>query len=135
MLAKRIDLGSKPLGLWIAETDLVKGRLVKLENDKVVYATKDDEAMGFCTLRIDTVEGGEIQDHDTIEKGKRPVIYTLDKHDVWLTTECDGIDALKIGDKLTCGAEGKLAKGEGMFEVVEITKAADVPAVGVRVLK
>lgn len=137
MLAKRIDLGSKPLGLWDSEVELEKGRLVKLENQKVVYATSDQDAMGFCTLRIETNEGGELTDHNTILKGKKPVIYTLDKNDIWLTTECDGIEELKIGDKVTCGAEGKLKKAEGdaLFEVTEITKAAGVPAVGVRVLK
>lgn len=142
MLAKRFDQGSQPQGLWNAQTDLEKGRLVKLVKGKddpkakeVVYATTDDEAMGFCTLRIDDNVGSEILDNNTIPAGKKPVIYTLHKHNVWLTTEVDGAEEMELGTKLTCGAEGKLVAGDGIFEVVEVTKAAGVPAIGVRIIK
>lgn len=142
MLSKRIDLGSKPIGLYNAKAELAKGRLVKFEGQQVVYATNDDEAVGFCTLRIDTQYGG-VLDHDVIPAGKKVVVYTLDKEDIWLTTECEGIDKLKVGDKVKCGSEGKLKKDEGgpeegagaRFEVVEISRCADKPAVGVRVLR
>ena len=132
MLQKRIDLGSIPFGLYKAKDDLVKGRLVKFNHEKaeVEYATSDDDAVGFATLYIDTPEGAT-KDHDTIKKGARTVVYTLVKNNVWATTEVDGIDTLKAGDKLKASADGKLAKGEGKFVVVSTGHLANIPAVDV----
>lgn len=143
MLAKRTDLGSIPFGLGIAKQDLVKGRVVKLDTktNEVDYATKDDEAFGFCTYRIEVPEGGDVKDHDTIPEGKRPVVYTLVNGNIWLTTEVEGIDQLKKGDVLTVGAEGKLKKGtaaEGeapLFTVNEVENVGSYPAVSVLIQK
>lgn len=136
MLQKRIDLGSIPFGLYKTKDEMVKGRLVKFnqKDELLEYATKDDEANAFVTLRIETNAGGDIKDHDKIAKGVRAVAYTLVKDNVWSTTEVDGIDALKVGDKLTCGAEGKLAKGEGKFVVTDVTHFGSFPAVDVMYL-
>lgn len=136
MLQKRIDLGSIPFGLYKTKDEMVKGRLVKFnQKDQLLeYATKDDEANAFVTLRIETNAGGDIADHDKIAKGVRAVAYTLVKDNIWSTTEVDGIDALKVGDKLTCGAEGKLAKGEGKFVVTDVTHFGSFPAVDVMYL-
>lgn len=142
MLAKRTDLGSIPFGLGTAKQDLVKGRLVKYDpvTGEVDYATTADEAYGFCTLRIDTNEGGDIADHDVIPKGKKPVVYTLVNGNIWLTTEVDGIDTLKKGDGLVPDAEGKLKKGDAgeakvKFFVNEVENAGSYPAVSVLVRK
>lgn len=136
MLQKRIDLGSIPFGLYKTKDEMVKGRLVKFnqKDELLEYATKDDEANAFITLRIETNAGGDIADHDKIAKGVRAVAYTLVKDNIWSTTEVDGIDALKVGDKLTCGAEGKLAKGEGKFVVTDVTHFGSFPAVDVMYL-
>ena len=136
MLQKRIDLGSIPFGLYKTKDEMVKGRLVKFnqKDELLEYATKDDEANAFVTLRIETNAGGDIADHDKIAKGVRAVAYTLVKDNIWSTTEVDGIDALKVGDKLTCGAEGKLAKGEGKFVVTDVTHFGSFPAVDVMYL-
>lgn len=136
MLQKRIDLGSIPFGLYKTKDEMVKGRLVKFnqKDELLEYATKDDEANAFVTLRIETNAGGDIADHDKIAKGVRAVAYTLVKDNIWSTTEVTGIDALKVGDKLTCGAEGKLAKGEGKFVVTDVTHFGSFPAVDVMYL-
>lgn len=136
MLQKRIDLGSIPFGLYKTKDEMVKGRLVKFnqKDELLEYATKDDEANAFVTLRIETNAGGDIADHDKIAKGVRAVAYTLVKDNIWSTTEVDGIDALQVGDKLTCGAEGKLAKGEGKFVVTDVTHFGSFPAVDVMYL-
>lgn len=136
MLQKRIDLGSIPFGLYKTKDEMVKGRLVKFnqKDELLEYATKDDEANAFITLRIETNAGGDIADHDKIAKGVRAVAYTLVKDNIWSTTEVDGIDALKVGDTLTCGAEGKLAKGEGKFVVTDVTHFGSFPAVDVMYL-
>lgn len=136
MLQKRIDLGSIPFGLYKTKDEMVKGRLVKFnQKDGVLeYATSDAEANAFVTLRIETDAGGDVKDHDKIAKDVRAVAYTLVKDNIWSTTEVDGIDSLNIGDKLTCGADGKLAKGEGKFVVTDVTHFGSFPAVDVMYL-
>lgn len=136
MLQKRIDLGSIPFGLYETKDEMVKGRLVKLnQKDRLLeYATSDAEANAFITLRIEDNTGGDIADHDKIKKGVKAVAYTLVKDNIWGTTEVEGIDALKVGDKLTCGADGKLAKGEGKFVVTDLTHFGSFPAVDVMYL-
>ena len=136
MLQKRIDLGSIPFGLYKTKDEMVKGRLVKFNHKDglLEYATKDDEATAFVTLRIDTRDGGDIADHDKIAKDKKAVAYTLVKDNIWSTTEVEGIDAAQVGDKLTCGADGKLAKGEGKFVVTDKTHFGSFPAVDVMYL-
>ena len=88
MLQKRIDLGSIPFGLYKTKDEMVKGRLVKFnqKDELLEYATKDDEANAFITLRIETNAGGDIADHDKIAKGVRAVAYTLVKDNIWSTT-------------------------------------------------
>ncbi|MBU5669651.1 hypothetical protein KQI68_07330 [Peptoniphilus sp. MSJ-1] len=136
MLSKRIDLGSIPFGLYKTKDEMVKGRLVKFnqKDGLLEYATSDDEANAFVTLRIETNAGGDIKDHDKIKKDTRAVAHTLVKDNVWATTEVEGIDALKVGDKLTCGADGKLSKGEGKFVVTDISHFGSTPAVDVMYL-
>lgn len=136
MLQKRIDLGSIPFGLYKTKDEMVKGRLVKFNHKDglLEYATKDDEATAFVTLRIDTRDGGDIADHDKIAKDKKAVAYTLVKDNIWSTTEVEGIDTVQVGDKLTCGANGKLAKGEGKFVVTDKTHFGSFPAVDVMYL-
>jgi len=136
MLQKRIDLGSIPFGLYETKDEMVKGRLVKFnQKDRLLeYATSDAEANAFITLRIEDNTGGDIADHDKIKKGVKAVAYTLVKDNIWGTTEVEGIDALKVGDKLTCGADGKLAKGEGKFVVTDLTHFGSFPAVDVMYL-
>lgn len=136
MLQKRIDLGSIPFGLYKTKDEMVKGRLVKFNHKDglLEYATKDDEATAFVTLRIETNAGGDIKDHDKIAKDKKAVAYTLVKDNIWSTTEVEGIDTLQVGDKLTCGADGKLAKGEGKFIVTDKTHFGSFPAVDVMYL-
>lgn len=136
MLQKRIDLGSIPFGLYKTKDEMVKGRLVKFnqKDELLEYATSDAEANAFVTLRIEDNAGGDIADHDIIKKDVRAVAYTLVKDNIWGTTEVDGIDALKVGDKLTCGADGKLAKGEGKFVVTDVTHFGSFPAVDVMYL-
>ncbi len=136
MLQKRIDLGSIPFGLYETKDEMVKGRLVKFnQKDRLLeYATSDAEVNAFITLRIEDNTGGDIADHDKIKKGVKAVAYTLVKDNIWGTTEVEGIDALKVGDKLTCGADGKLAKGEGKFVVTDLTHFGSFPAVDVMYL-
>lgn len=136
MLQKRIDLGSIPFGLYKTKDEMVKGRLVKFnqKDGLLEYATSDAEANAFVTLRIEDNTGGDIADHDKIKKEVRAVAYTLVKDNVWGTTEVEGIDAVKVGDKLTCGADGKLKKGEGKFVVTDVTHFGSFPAVDVMYL-
>lgn len=136
MLQKRIDLGSIPFGLYKTKDEMVKGRLVKFnqKDETLEYATSDADANAFVTLRIETNAGGDIADHDKIAKGKKAVAYTLVKDNIWGTTEVEGIDTVKVGDKLTCGADGKLKKGEGKFVVTDITHFGSFPAVDVMYL-
>lgn len=136
MLQKRIDLGSIPFGLYKTKDEMVKGRLVKLnqKDETLEYATSDADANAFVTLRIETNAGGDITDHDKIAKGKKAVAYTLVKDNIWGTTEVEGIDTVKVGDKLTCGADGKLKKGEGKFAVTDVTHFGSFPAVDVMYL-
>lgn len=96
MLQKRIDLGSQPFGLAIAGEDIVKGSavIVKTVNGELhaLLPKTEEEAKsvkGFATFRIETIEGGD-KDHDVIKKGKRLVIYTLVKDNMWATTEFVG---------------------------------------------
>lgn len=136
MLQKRIDLGSIPFGLYKTKDEMVKGRLVKFnqKDETLEYATSDADANAFVTLRIKTNAGGDIADHDKIAKGKKAVAYTLVKDNIWGTTEVEGIDTIKVGDKLTCGADGKLKKGEGKFVVTDVTHFGSFPAVDVMYL-
>lgn len=136
MLQKRIDLGSIPFGLYKTKDEMVKGRLVKFnqKDETLEYATSDVDANAFVTLRIETNAGGDIADHDKIAKGKKAVAYTLVKDNIWGTTEVEGIDTVKVGDKLTCGADGKLKKGEGKFVVTDVTHFGSFPAVDVMYL-
>ena len=136
MLQKRIDSGSIPFGLYKTKDEMVKGRLVKFnQKDQLLeYATSDAEANAFVTLRIEDNAGGDIADHDKIKKEVRAVAYTLVKDNIWGTTEVEGIDTVKVGDKLTCGAEGKLKKGEGKFVVTDVTHFGSFPAVDVMYL-
>lgn len=136
MLQKRIDLGSIPFGLYKTKDEMVKGRLVKFnqKDETLEYATSDADANAFVTLRIETNAGGDIADHDKIAKGKKAVAYTLVKDNIWGTTEVEGIDTIKVGDKLTCGADGKLKKGEGKFVVTDVTHFGSFPAVDVMYL-
>lgn len=136
MLQKRIDLGSIPFGLYKTKDEMVKGRLVKFnqKDETLEYATSDADANAFVTLRIETNAGGDIADHDKIAKGKKAVAYTLVKDNIWGTTEVDGIATLAIGDKLTCGTDGKLKKGDGKFVVTDITHFGSFPAVDVMYL-
>jgi len=136
MLQKRIDLGSIPFGLYKTKDEMVKGRLVKFnqKDETLEYATSDTDANAFVTLRIETNAGGDIADHDKIAKGKKAVAYTLVKDNIWGTTEVEGIDTVKVGDKLTCGADGKLKKGEGKFVVTDVTHFGSFPAVDVMYL-
>lgn len=136
MLQKRIDLGSIPFGLYKTKDEMVKGRLVKFnqKDETLEYATSDADANAFVTLRIETNAGGDIADHDKIAKDKKAVAYTLVKDNIWGTTEVEGIDTVKVGDKLTCGADGKLKKGEGKFVVTDVTHFGSFPAVDVMYL-
>lgn len=136
MLQKRIDLGSIPFGLYKTKDEMIKGRLVKFnqKDETLEYATSDADANAFVTLRIETNAGGDIADHDKIAKGKKAVAYTLVKDNIWGTTEVEGIDTVKVGDKLTCGADGKLKKGEGKFVVTDVTHFGSFPAVDVMYL-
>ena len=123
MLQKRIDLGSIPFGLYKTKDEMVKGRLVKFnqKDGLLEYATSDAEANAFVTLRIEDNAGGDIADHDKIKKDVRAVAYTLVKDNIWGTTEVESIETVKVGDKLTCGTDGKLKKGEGKFVVTDVT--------------
>lgn len=136
MLQKRIDLGSIPFGLYKTKDEMVKGRLVKFnqKDELLEYATSDDDANAFVTLRIEDNAGGDIADHDKIKKDVRAVAYTLVKDNIWGTTEVEGIDSVAVGDKLTCGADGKLKKGEGKFVVTDVTHFGSFPAVDVMYL-
>lgn len=93
MLQKRIDLGSQPFGLAIAGEDIVKGSAVVLKTEEGVLkayapvtAEEADAVMGFATFRIEEV-GGNDKDFDVIKAGKRLVIYTLNKNNMWATTQ------------------------------------------------
>lgn len=136
MLQKRIDLGSIPFGLYKTKDEMVKGRLVKFnqKDGLLEYATSDEDANAFVTLRIEDNTGGDIADHDKIKKDVRAVAYTLVKDNVWGTTEVEGIETVKVGDKLTCGTDGKLKKGEGKFVVTDVTHFGSFPAVDVMYL-
>lgn len=136
MLQKRIDLGSIPFGLYKTKDEMVKGRLVKFnqKDELLEYATSDAEANAFITLRIEDNAGGDIADHDKIKKDVRAVAYTLVKDNIWGTTEVEGIETVKVGDKLTCGTDGKLKKGEGKFVVTDVTHFGSFPAVDVMYL-
>lgn len=109
MLQKRIDLGSQPFGLAIAGEDIVKGSavVVKLTDGewKAFLPTSEAEAnsvKGFATFRIE--ENGKADtEFDIIKSGKRLVIYTLVKDNMWGTTEFTG--TIADGTKLVVGYE------------------------------
>lgn len=142
MLVKRIDSGSIPVGLYEAGEDLVKGRAVVLKNGKVFLPSSADDLknlMGFVTLVIDEAGGGDIANHDTIKDGKKCVVYSLIKNNIWGTTEFSG--TLKNGDMLTVDYttnKGKLVKviGEGtaLFQVFEMGVAGSYAMADVLVL-
>lgn len=116
MLLKRIDLGSQPFGLAIAGEDIVKGSAVVVRNVggvlKAFLPTTEAEAnsvIGFATFRIENVELND-KDYDVIKSGKRLVIYTLVKDNMWATTRFVGTpadDADLVVD-FSAGDKGKL---------------------------
>lgn len=103
MLQKRIDLGSQPFGLAIAGEDLVKGTAVVLKNEggqMKAYAPatqgEADAVVGFVTFRIEEA-GGADKDFDVIKAGKRLVVYTLVKNNMWGTTQFVDHENVKAG--------------------------------------
>lgn len=135
MLVKRIDLGSLPIGLYVAGEDIVKGRAVVVKDGKLYHpATKAeaDKPLGFATLVIDTKEGGDIADHNVIKAGKRAVVYTLVQNNMWGTTEFTGV---AVGDELaviyTGENAGKLTKAGGVAtDAVALFKADELGKAG-----
>lgn len=141
MLVKRIDKNSIPVGLYEAGEDIVKGRAVCLKNGKVMLPSSAEDVanlLGFATYRIEDVAGGDIADHDLIPAGKKVVVYTLAKDNMWGTTEFVG--DLVAGDKLTVNFstnKGKLVKvttEEPLFEVFEVGHAGSYPMIDIIVL-
>lgn len=115
MLVKRIDLGSIPVGLYVAGEDLIKGTAVVLKNGKLYNPTTKAEAesvMGFVTLRIDTNAGGDVADHDVIKADKKCTVYSLVKANMWGTTAL--VSGIAEGDDVSvsykAGEKGKLVK-------------------------
>lgn len=135
MLVKRIDKGSIPVGLYEAGEDLVKGRAVVLKNGKLYHPSTKSEAeavMGFCTLRIESIEGGDIADHNVIKAGKKAVVYTLVKMNMWGTTEFVGTPV--AGDNLSVAYagtdKGKLIKSGATAGVDDASPAFTADEVG-----
>lgn len=111
MLHKRIDLGSQPFGLAIAGEDIVKGSAVvvkTVDGEMKAYlpatAEEADAVMGFATFRIEEV-GGSDKDFDVIKAGKRLVIYTLNKNNMWGTTRFVANAGVVAGAKLVVDFE------------------------------
>ena len=137
MLVKRIDLGSIPMGLYDAGEELIKGRAVVLKEGKLFHPSTVKEAnavLGFCTHRIEVKSGGDIADHDTIPMGKKAVVYTLVKNNMWGTTEFVG--SPEAGDELSVAFagtdKGKLVvggTGAVKFDVFEVTFAGSYPMI------
>jgi hypothetical protein len=101
MLAKRIDQNSIPLGTYTLHEDIIKGSAVFLNSDdELALPTSEAEAqavLGLVTFRIEYKEGKD-SDYETLEAGKRVVCYTLEKHNVWATTQHTG--TIAKGDSL-----------------------------------
>lgn len=142
MLIKRIDLGSIPLGLYETGAELEKGRAVTLKDGKIVYpSSAEEEVLGFVTLRIDYSEGGDIVDHNTIPEGKKAVVYTAIKNNIWGTTEVVKPEELKVGDYLEVETQGedagkfKKAGGETAYLVTDKYFAGSFPAVDFKICK
>jgi hypothetical protein len=118
MLSKRIDLGSIPMGIYEAGEELTKGRAVVVKTGKLYHPTTKDEAgavLGLCTYRVESPEGGEIADHDTIPSGTKAVVYTLVSNNMWATSEFVGVVGdFTAGDDVSvsykAGEEGQLVK-------------------------
>jgi hypothetical protein len=122
MLQKRIDLGSQPFGLAIAGEDIVKGSAVVVKvvdgELKAFLPTTEAEAnavKGFATFRIEE-EGKADKDFDVIKAGKRLVIYTLVKDNMWATTEFTG--TLSADDNLVVGYDATTAKDAGILRAL-----------------
>lgn len=127
MLFKRRDLGSMPDGLMKASVELTKGMLVqrKLVNGEYVLAMPENgKAYGFVTLREDEAVY-KASHYDTIEAGKRAVVYTLVKDNEWATDQFEA--GLAMGDYAKAGANGKVVKAtsaeDALFEVIDVTEA------------
>lgn len=127
MLAKVRDLGSMPDGLMKASVELTRGMIVqrKLVDGAYVIALPEAGASvyGFVTLREDESIYARSY-YDTIEVGKRAVVYTLVKDNEWATDQFTG--TLNIGDKVEAGTDGKLVKATGdeaIAEVIGVAKA------------
>lgn len=132
MLAKIRDLSSMPDGLMNASVELKRGMIVQRklnaqtkqfeialpENGKPVY--------GFVTLREDEATYCRSY-YDTIEKGKKAVVYTLVKDNEWATDQVTDFAGLAIGDKVKAGTDGKLVKDSAgdnaIAEVIGLAKA------------
>ncbi len=115
MLVKRIDLGSIPLGIYETGEDIEKGRAVVLKSGKIHKPSTKAEAesaLGFATLAIDDMSGGDVVDHNTVKSGKKVIVYTLVSSDMWGTTEF--VSGISDGDDICVsyesGKEGMLVK-------------------------
>lgn len=133
MLRKYRDLGSMPDGLMKAKEDLVKGMIVareKVGEEYQIAKPKDTDGVGvygFVTLREDEAVYKESH-YDTIEKGKRAVVYTLVPNNEWATDQFEGdVKTLKIGDQMFANTTGKLKKvtssETALFEVIGTQEA------------
>lgn len=111
MLNKRIDLGSIPLGLYEAGENLTRGEaVVRGEGGKIYRPATVGEAdavLGFVDLVTDTPEGADVE-HDAIPAGKKVIVRTLVKNNMWGTTEYAGTVA--AGDGLVVGYETAAGK-------------------------
>lgn len=131
MLMSVRTIATIPDGLMKAKVELVRGMIVSrvLEDGEYKIAlptdAEDTGIYGFVTLREDEAVYSRAY-YDTIEVGKRAVVYTLAQNEEWATDQVEGFSTLKIGDKLVAGANGKLVAGETgtyVFEVIGKRKA------------
>lgn len=128
----RVNSASIPDGLMDAGVELVKGMAVArvLNATTGVYEiqkpTTGVDVYGFVTLREDEAVY-RISHYDTIEAGKKAVVYTLVKDHEWRTDQFAG--ALVKGDLCIANTDGKVCKLPAdsklspIFEVIDVQDA------------
>lgn len=131
MLQKRINKNSIPYGLAVAGVELTKGALVELTYVAGVatailpssVAAGKVYGFAFNTVRDDE---GTYKTKDKIPAGARLVIYSLEQHDEWATSEYVA-GTIAVGDKVTFATTGKIvgiaASEPALFVVTDIEAA------------
>lgn len=121
----------------IGKTDMDNGRLVQISERGVYEYTKDGTAERlFLVCTPEAVYDGEGLDSFYNVQGRKIRVAEIILGNRFATTAVE--EGLAVGDKLSAGADGKLAKGEDgaiVFEVVRLATIAGNRGVTVERIK